>query len=379
MKFVLSPDSFKESMSAKEVAESMERGLKVVFPQAQYIKIPMADGGEGTVESLVEATSGKIYNVSVTDPLGNPVVANFGILGDKKTAVIEMASASGIQLVPQDKRNPSVTTTYGTGELIKAALEKGANHLIIGIGGSGTNDGGAGMLQALGVRFLTKNNEEIPRGGKNLNLIHKIDISNLDSRLSKVKVEVACDVTNPLTGKEGASYIFGPQKGATEEMVKELDNNLKHYAKVIREQIGKDVENISGAGAAGGLGAGLLAFLDTKLVRGVDLIIHYTNLESHIKDADFVFTGEGSIDSQTLFGKTPFGVASVAKKYNVPVIVLAGRIGKGYEKLYDHGITAIFNILSKVTTLEQALKDGSQNVETTSQNIGRLIKASQDI
>lgn len=379
MKFVLSPDSFKESMSAKEVAESMERGLKVVFPQAQYIKIPMADGGEGTVESLVEATSGKIYNVSVTGPLGNPVVANFGILGDKKTAVIEMASASGIQLVPQDKRNPSITTTYGTGELIKTALEKGANHLIIGIGGSGTNDGGAGMLQALGVRFLTKNNEEIPRGGKNLNLIHKIDISNLDSRLLKVKVEVACDVTNPLTGKEGASHIFGPQKGATEKMVKELDNNLKHYAKVIREQIGKDVENISGAGAAGGLGAGLLAFLDTKLVRGVDLIIHYTNLESHIKDADFVFTGEGSIDSQTLFGKTPFGVASVAKKYNVPVIVLAGRIGNGYEKLYDYGITAIFNILSKVTTLEQALKDGSQNVETTSQNIGRLIKASQDI
>ncbi|WP_352419503.1 glycerate kinase [Proteiniborus sp.] len=376
MKFVLAPDSFKESMTAKMVAEAMEIGLKSVFPRAEYVKIPMADGGEGTVQSLVESTSGKIYNTSVIGPTGRHIESFIGILGDGETAVIEMAAASGIQLISESERNPLITTTYGTGELIKFALNKGVEHIIIGIGGSATNDGGVGMLQALGVKFLAENGEEIGKGGGNLNRIHKIDTSHLDPRLINVKIEVACDVTNPLTGKEGASYIFGLQKGATPEMIKQLDNNLKHYAKMIKQQIGKDIDKIPGAGAAGGMGAGLLAFLNVKLVKGIELIIKHTKLESHVKEADYVFTGEGSVDAQTILGKTPFGIALIAQKYNIPVILLTGRIGQGYEILYKHGVTAIFNILSNVGTLDEALKNGGENVEITSKNIGKLIASS---
>lgn len=373
MKILLAPDSFKESMSAKKVTESMEKGLKYVLPDAEYIKIPMADGGEGTVESLIESTSGQIYNVEVIGPVGNAVKSFYGILGNGETAVIEMAAASGIQLISKDERNPLFTTTYGTGQLIKHALYKGVKHIIIGIGGSATNDGGVGMLEALGIRFLDINGEEIPKGGGYLHRIHKVDTSSLDSRLLDVNIEVACDVTNPLTGKDGASYVFGPQKGANKEMVEILDQNLKHYARIVKEQIGKDIDRTPGAGAAGGLGAGLLGFLNARLVRGVDLVIKHSNLEEHVKDADFVFTGEGSVDGQTIFGKTPFGVASIAKEYNIPVILLAGKIGGGYEKLYECGVTAVFNILTEVCTLDEALEQGERNVEITCRNIGRLI------
>jgi len=373
MKFVLAPDSFKESMTAKEVAEAMERGIKKVIPNAECVKVPMADGGEGTVQSLIDATDGELYKVMVKGPLGDKVEATFGVLGDKKTAVIEMASASGLHLVPREKRNPLLSTTYGTGELIKAALDKGVNHIIIGIGGSATNDGGAGMVQALGGKLLTVDNKEISLGGGYLDLLHKIDLNELDKRLREVKIEVACDVTNSLTGKTGASHIFGPQKGATEDMVKLLDNNLRHYAKIIKQQLGMDIESIPGAGAAGGLGAGLLAFFCAELKMGIELVTKHSKLKEKMKDADYVFTGEGSIDAQTLYGKTPLGVALIAKEYNIPVISFAGRIGDGIEPLYENGINSIIGILSEADTIEKALIKGPVNIERTSENIARIV------
>lgn len=379
MRFVLAPDSFKESMTAKEVADSMEKGLKKVFLNAEYIKIPMADGGEGTLQALIDATNGDIYEEEVLGPLGKPLTARYGILGDGKTAVIEMASASGLQHVNFEERDPLKTTTYGTGQLIKCVLDKKVERVLIGIGGSATNDGGSGMIQSLGGKLLDQNGKEIDFGGGSLDKLHSIDLSNLDPRLKKVSINVASDVNNPLTGVNGASYIFGPQKGATEEIVLLLDRNLKHYAKIIRKDLDKDIEKLPGAGAAGGLGAGLMAFLSAKLVPGIDLIIRYTKLEEKIQGSDFVFTGEGGIDIQTKFGKTPYGVASIAKKYNIPTIVLTGQIGEGYNELYSGGITSIIGILPRPTNIEEALANGKENIELAAENIGRLIKASIEV
>lgn len=377
MKFLLAPDSFKESLSAKNTADAMEKGLKKVFPQAEYIKIPMADGGEGTTQSLVDATNGEMYYPEVLGPLGKKVKAKLGILGNGDIAVIEMASASGLELIDKKDRNPLLTTTFGTGELIKAALDKNVSTIIIGIGGSATNDGGAGMVQALGGKLLNKNGEQIGFGGEALKDLVKIDLSELDPRIKEVKIEVACDVNNPLTGKLGASHIFGPQKGATPELVLLLDEYLEHYAEIIRKYLNKDIENIPGAGAAGGLGAGLMAFLDGKLSPGIDIVIKYTNIEKKMEGVDFVITGEGSIDSQTRFGKTPYGVAKVAKKFNIPVIAIAGNIGEDIDILYDYGFDAFFSIMQGVSDLDEALKKGAANIEATCENIGRLIKISQ--
>ena len=371
---VLAPDSFKESMTAKEVCEAMERGIRKANSQIRCIHVPMADGGEGTMQSLVDATGGRVYSKEVVGPLGNNVVAEYGILGNGEIGVIEMASASGIHLVDSEKRNPLITTTFGTGQLIKACLDKGVKKLLIGIGGSATNDGGAGFIQALGGRLLDENGDDLSYGGGALAKLHTIDLSNLDERLKYVSVEVACDVNNPLCGKEGASYVFGPQKGATREMIEILDQNLSHYAEVIKEQLGKDV--ISKAGAAGGLGAGLMAFLDVKLKNGIEMVIEYANLEEKVRDADMVWTGEGSIDFQTQYGKTPLGVAMIAKKYNKPVIALAGRVGNDIDVLYDKGIDAIFGIMRGVTSIEEALVKGPENVEKTSENIIRLLNIS---
>ena len=373
---VLAPDSFKESMTAKEVCEAMERGIRKANSQIRCIHVPMADGGEGTMQSLVDATGGRVYSKEVVGPLGNNVVAEYGILGNGEIGVIEMASASGIHLVDSEKRNPLITTTFGTGQLIKACLDKGVKKLLIGIGGSATNDGGAGFIQALGGRLLDKNGNDLSYGGGELAKLHTIDLSNLDERLKYVSVEVACDVNNPLCGKEGASYVFGPQKGATREMIEILDQNLSHYAEVIKEQLGKDVISKAGAGAAGGLGAGLMAFLDVKLKSGIEMVIEYANLEEKVRDADMVWTGEGSIDFQTQYGKTPLGVAMIAKKYNKPVIALAGRVGNDIDVLYDKGIDAIFGIMRGVTSIEEALVKGPENVEKTSENIIRLLNIS---
>jgi glycerate kinase len=373
---VLAPDSFKESMTAKEACEAMERGIKKVNSNITCIHVPMADGGEGTMQSLVDATGGKIYSLKVMGPLGNEVEASYGILGDGITGILEMASASGIHLVPAEKRNPLITTTYGTGQLIKACLDHGIRKLLIGIGGSATNDGGAGAVQALGGKLLDSEGNEIAFGGGNLGKIATIDMSGFDTRLKEVEVEVACDVTNPLCGEKGASNVFGPQKGATLEMIKILDENLCHYAFVIKEQLGKDVLNVPGAGAAGGLGAGLMAFLDGNLKKGIEMVIEYSGLDEKVKKADMVWTGEGSIDFQTQYGKTPLGVATVAKKYNKPVIALAGRIGDDIEVLYEKGIHSIICIMQGATTLEDALEKGKINIEKTAGNIIRLMNLS---
>ena len=374
MKIVIAPDSFKESMTAKEACEAIEKGMKIALPNAEFIKVPMADGGEGTTQSLVDATEGKMYFVETTGPLGEKVKSKFGILGNGEIAVLEMASTSGLELVPREKRNPMITTTYGTGELIKKAMDMGAKTILIGIGGSATNDGGAGMIQALGGKLLDENGKQISFGGGELSKIKKIDLSELDSRIKNIKFIAACDVQNPLTGETGAANVFGRQKGATEEMVKILDNNLKHYAELIRKDVKVDVENISGAGAAGGLGAGLMAFLNAELRKGIDIVVEYSKLEEKIKGADFVITGEGSIDSQTRFGKTPYGVVSVAKKYGVPNITLAGNVSKDIEILYDYGFDAIFSIMQGVDNLDNALKNGKVNLEKTAENIARLIR-----
>jgi len=373
MKIVVAPDSFKESMSAKEVCDSIEKGLLSVSKDWEIVKVPMADGGEGTLEALVDATNGKIFNEKTLNPLGKEITSKFGILGGKNIAVIEMASTSGLELISPEKRNPYITTTYGTGQLMLKALEQNVEEIILGIGGSATNDGGAGMLQALGAKLLDENRDEIGFGGYELSKLDRIDFSSLDKRLKNIKILVACDVTNPLTGKDGSSYIFGKQKGATPEMIEILDRNLLHYSKIIKRDLGFDVNNVSGAGAAGGLGAGLLT-LGAVLKKGIDIVIEANELDKKVQGADLVITGEGSIDGQTRFGKTPYGVVTIAKKYNIPTITLAGNIGKDIDILYDYGFDTIFSIMQGVDTLENALKKGKENIERTAKNIGHFIK-----
>jgi len=344
MKIVVAPDSFKGSLTAVEVADAIGQGVREIFPEAEIVKIPMADGGDGTVQCLVNATGGEILREKVTGPLGDEVLASYGILGDKKTAVIEMAEASGLALVPEDKRNPLITTTYGTGQLIKAALDQGCRKMIIGIGGSATNDGGAGMVQALGVKLLDREGKEIGFGGVELKKINQINISNLDNRLSETEVLIASDVTNPLCGPKGASRIYGPQKGATPKVIEELDESLAHFAEIIKRDLHKNVKDMPGAGAAGGLGAGLIAFLDAELKPGIEIIIEIVKLEQAIKDADLVITGEGKIDSQTIYGKAPIGVAKIAKKYNIPVIAVAAIISDDADIVHQYGINTLIKI-----------------------------------
>lgn len=377
MQIVIAPDSFKESLSAMEAALAIERGFKMIFPNAEYHKMPMADGGEGTVQSLVDATNGSIKERIVTGPLGNPVKAFFGLMGDGKTAVIEMAAASGLHLVPVEQRNPLVTTTRGTGELILSALDLGVEHMIIGVGGSATNDGGAGMVQALGGRLLDSDGNDMKAGGGMLSEISSIDLTGLDQRLTKVKIEVACDVDNPLTGLRGASAIFGPQKGATPEMVQLLDQNLTHFADVVEASLGRSFRNIEGAGAAGGLAASLVAFLNAELKRGIQIVLDAVNFDEVVKDATLVITGEGRIDSQTIYGKTPIGVAKAAKKYGVPVIGIAGSLSKDCDVVYEHGINALFSIVPGVTTLPDAFEHAADYMEMTARNIAATMKVAK--
>ncbi|MCG7491019.1 glycerate kinase [Vibrio sp. Of14-4] len=373
MKIVIAPDSYKESLTAMEVATAIEQGFKKVMPNAEYIKLPMADGGEGTVQSLVDATNGSILTARVTGPLGETVEGFYGLLGEGSTAVIEMAAASGLHLVNPDERNPMLTTTFGTGELIKQALDSGVTHIILGIGGSATNDGGMGMAQALGARFYDKSGADLGYGGGALSELARIDLSGLDKRLANVTLEVACDVDNPLCGPKGASHVFGPQKGATPEMVEQLDINLAHFADVIRQTTGIEVINQAGAGAAGGLGAALLGLLNAKLRAGINIVTDFVKLEQEVRDATLVITGEGRIDSQTIYGKTPIGVARIAKQYHLPVIGIAGSVSKDCHVVYEHGIDAVYSVVLGATDLPTALKEAKSNIEISARNIASAL------
>lgn len=375
MKIVIAPDSFKESLSALEVAEAVKVGFSAVF-DAEYTLIPVADGGEGTVDAMVDALNGHKVNITITDPLGEKGNAFYGISEIEQCAIIEMAAASGIERVPPQKRDARITTSFGTGELIFDALERGMKKFIIGIGGSATNDGGAGMLQALGVKLLDKSGQQIGFGGQALADLDRIDISEIDPRIHDCNFEVACDVTNPLTGDNGASAIFGPQKGATPKDVKDLDNNLKHFAQIIKRDLGKDIEHVPGTGAAGGMGAALLAFLNANLRPGIEIITELLNLDSLIKEADLVITGEGRLDYQSVNGKVPVGVAKIAQKHHKPVVAIAGSLGDKLDIVYPYGITAMFSVLSKISTLAEALdkKTAQNNVMLCARNIAASIK-----
>ena len=373
MKIVIAPDSYKESLSATEVAQAIEKGFREIFPDAQYVSVPVADGGEGTVEAMIAATHGSAHSALVTGPLGEKVNANWGMSGDGKTAFIEMAAASGLALVPPDKRNPLITTSRGTGELILQALDSGASNIIIGIGGSATNDGGAGMVQALGAKLCDANGTEIGYGGGSLNTLNTIDVSGLDPRIQRCAIRVACDVTNPLVGEQGASRIFGPQKGATEPLILELDRNLAHYADIIKKSLGVDVKNVPGAGAAGGMGAALMAFLGAELKSGIEIVTQALNLEEHIHDCTLVVTGEGRIDSQSIHGKVPVGVANVAKKYHKPVIGIAGSLTRDVGVVHQYGIDAVFSVLTSIGTLEEAFRGAFDNIYRASRNIAATL------
>ena len=379
MKIVIAPDSFKGSLTALQVAEAIEVGLRRVFPDAAIEKVPMADGGEGTVQSLVDATNGEILTTRVLDPLGNPIDAQYGVLGNGVTAVIEMAAASGLTLVPLDKRDPRVATTYGTGELIRAALAHGCRKLIIGIGGSATNDGGAGMAQALGAKLLAASGKQIEPGGGSLATLNSINLSELDPRIAETETVVACDVNNPLTGKQGASHIYGPQKGATPEMIEVLDANLAHFDKIVQRDLSKSVANVPGAGAAGGLGAGLMAFLNASLKSGIEIVTEATELSQRFADADLVITGEGQINFQTVFGKTPVGVAKVAKTHNLPVIAIAGSIADNSDGVYDAGIDAMIDIVPEPMPLETAIENATPLIETAAERAGRMVATGMKI
>ena len=373
--FVLAPDSFKESMTAVEVCQAMQAGISSIFSDASFVSIPMADGGEGTLDAILAAGQGQKIALEVMGPLPEQKIQTYlALIDDGQTAVIEMAKANGIHLLAPSQRNPMLTSSYGTGEMIRAALALGVKKIIVGVGGSVTNDAGVGMAQALGARFFDAQGVAVGLGADQLALVDKIDVSQLDPRLEQTEVVIASDVNNPLTGANGASYIFGPQKGATPAMVERLDRNLSHFAQMVQQQLHINLHNVAGAGAAGGLAYGLLVFADASIRSGVEMMIELSHLEDAIATADYVFTGEGAIDAQTLLGKTPYGVAKVAKQYNKPLIACVGRVGTGIEALYAHGFTAIFGIVEQSCSLELACQNGPQNMQRTCENIARLLQ-----
>ena len=358
MKIVLAPDSFKGSLTAAEVCAAMEEGIRRCLPDAEIVSAPMADGGEGTVQSLVDATGGTFITEQVFGPLGEPVEARFGMLGDGQTAVIEMAAASGLPLVPEDQRDPSRTTTYGTGQLIKAALDRGAETIIVGIGGSATNDAGAGMAQALGATLLDAVGEPLTCGcsGAGLAHLHHVDLSTMDPRIAHTRFRVACDVDNPLYGERGAAYIYGPQKGADKEMVVQLDAALRTFAEVVKRDLGLDVADIPGAGAAGGLGAGLMAFCGARLEPGVDIVLDAIDLAGKSQGADLIITGEGAINYQTAFGKAPSGPVRISQQVGCPNIVIAGGVDLDANQLHEKGFGPLFSICNTAMPLSEAME-----------------------
>lgn len=355
MKIVIAPDSFKGSLSSEEVANAIKSGILRAMPEAETVLIPMADGGEGTVDSLVQATQGSKVYVPVQGPLQDEVMASYGVLGDGVTCVIEMASASGLVLIPEEQRNPMLATTYGTGQLIRHALDHGYRSFILALGGSATNDGGSGMLQALGLRLLDAEGRDIGAGGQALSHLTQLDATQWDERIRELQFIIASDVTNPFVGPQGASHVFGPQKGATPEMVEALDAALVNFADVMAAHTGVAVHHLPGAGAAGGLGGAFQAFFPASMKRGIDVVIEMTRLNAHLQDAHLVITGEGQTDAQTASGKAPMGIAQAASKLGVPVIVISGSVGQGIEKLYEYGMTSIHSIVNGPMTLQEAM------------------------
>lgn len=377
MKIVISIDSLKGSLTSIEAANAIKKGILSVDNKSDVVIMPLADGGEGTVEALVQGMNGEEKVISVTGPINEKVNATYGILKETNTAIIEMAQASGLPLVPAELRNPLNTTTYGVGEIIKEAIEKGCRNFIVGIGGSATNDCGVGMLQALGFEFYDENDNLVELGGKVLNQIKRIKTDNKLKELDDCNFKIACDVNNPLYGENGAAYIYGPQKGATKEIVKELDKGLKNFAEVVNKDLGKDIAHIEGAGAAGGLGFGFLGFLNSKLESGIKIILDEIKLEEVVKDADIVITGEGRLDNQTAMGKAPIGVAKLAKKHGAKVIAIAGCTTPDAVKCNEEGIDAYFSIVNKAMTIDEAMKkeNATQNMIETTIQIFNLIKA----
>jgi glycerate 2-kinase len=373
MKIVIASDSYKGCCSSLEIGVAIETGIRRVFPDADTVKIAVADGGEGTVDALVNERNGIIRTVTVKGPIDEKVDARYGII-DGTTAIIEMAAASGLPLVRPEKRNPFFTTTYGTGQLIRDALDCGCKKIILGIGGSATNDGGAGMAQALGVRFLNSHNKTIGDGAIHLDTIKTIDMSGLDKRIPECRIIGLCDVSNPLTGENGASFIYARQKGAKDEDLPILDKKLSHLAVCIEEQLGIDVKSLSGAGAAGGLAAGLIAFCNGSLEKGIDTILALVDFDNAIRNADLVITGEGAFDGQSINGKVPVGVACAAAKYRIPVIAITGTIGDNISNVYNTGITSVMSIINAPMTLDNAIRNYRTLAADTSERIMRIIR-----
>jgi glycerate kinase len=373
MNILICPDKFKESLTATEVAESIQRGILKALPQAQCKSIPVADGGEGTVQALVKATGGRLVYKKAHDPLMRMIDSYFGVSGDNTKAFIEMSAASGLALLQPSERDPLKTTTFGTGELILAAMNNGCREIIIGIGGSATVDGGTGMAQAMGVRFFDRDEKEIQACGGTMGMIEKIDMSGMDARLAECRIEVASDVTNVLYGKEGAAFVFGPQKGADPGAVNELDKKLRHLAGIIKNQLNKDIGFVPGAGAAGGLGAGIMAFLNGNIRKGFELVADVTGLSSWIEWADIVVTGEGKIDSQTLYGKAPVGVARMAASYKKPVIAFTGALGEGYDRLYEEGFLSVVPIADRPMTIEESMRNAAVLLEQAAERAFRIL------
>ena len=377
MKIVIAIDSFKGSLSTFEAGNAAAEGIRAVYPEADIVVSPLADGGEGTVDAVISATNGMKKEILVTGPLGVPVTATYGIIKETKTAVMEMAAASGITLIEEKDRNPLFTTTYGVGEMIADAIREGCRDFLIGIGGSATNDGGVGMLEALGVKFSSKNGNPIAKGAIGLRELAQIDIKGLLPALSECRFRIACDVKNPLCGENGCSAIYGPQKGAAVETIPMMDAWLSHYAELTRKVNEKADATYPGCGAAGGLGFAFLSYLPAELCSGIALVMDATDLEAHLQNADFVITGEGRLDGQSCMGKAPTGVSSLAKKYGKPVIALSGCVTDDAHRTHEYGIDAFFPILKAPCTLSEAMdqKRAYQNLKNTAEEIFRLIKA----
>lgn len=373
MKIVIASDSFKGSCSTLEVADHVAAGFLKVFPQAQIVKIPVADGGEGTVEAMVLGSGGTFHKMQVVGPLGEQTEAAYGILNNG-VGVVELAAASGLPMVPDEKKNPRITTSYGTGQLILSAVEAGCKKILVGLGGSATNDGGMGIAQAFGVSFKDAEGNELGYGGGELSKLASIDTSKLDPRLAEVEIIIASDVSNPLCGPTGASAVYGPQKGATPELVELLDKNLAHYAQVIKEQLGKDIINVPGAGAAGGASVALMLFAGATIQPGIQVVLDVAEIDKELEDADLVVTGEGRIDGQSVFGKVPVGVAGRAQKFNVPVLAIVGSIGDGAEAVYDHGVDSIINTQNKPMSLQEAMENAGALLENAAERAARTIR-----